>query len=228
MTWMTAVRDHPARPPALQVHVLLFLALRMDWQTGCGFASTAQLAADADCSNPTVKRATGWGRESGMLVQARRGHRLGDGRTVASEWRLAIPQRLTGDTLTGASGDQRPHLNGSAEPPQRLTADPPSRPRSSRPRSSANGDGAGAPRPPSAQPETQRRIWPCPGCHEGFTDEDLASEDTRRAAEEGELWHAECQKAYLASDEYAAGFGDDERSPDNPDWREVLTARGEP
>jgi hypothetical protein len=152
MVWMAAVRDHPDRPPMLQSHVLTMLALRLDWSTGRGFASTAQLAADADCSPPTVKRATGWGRTAGMLVQARRGHRRGDGTTVASEWQLELPvtgmpvdnssQRLTGDTLNAISRDQPPSLNGSAAPSQRLTGDPPSRPVTSRPSPSARGTAA--------------------------------------------------------------------------------------
>lgn len=133
MTWLAALRDHPERPPVTQRMVLYCLAQRMDWSTGCGFASTAQLAGDADCSPPTVKRATGWGRTAGMLVQTRRGHRLGDGRTSASEWRLRLPvdnssQGVTGETLNEISTAQPGSLNGSAGASQGLTPEPPSRP----------------------------------------------------------------------------------------------------
>ncbi len=48
------------------------------------------------------------------------------------------------------------------------------------------------------KPWTKRRIWPCPGCGELFYDEDLADEKTRRQAEEGDLWHAECAEAWRA------------------------------
>jgi hypothetical protein len=138
MTWMTAVRDHPDRPPALQVHVLTLLALRLDWATGCGFASTGQLAADADCDERTVRRATSWGRGAAMLLQARRGHRLGNGKTAASEWRLLLPfQPDTGVLLTGISTGQDGNLNRTAEPSQPDTTTPPSRPSASRPSSSA-------------------------------------------------------------------------------------------
>jgi hypothetical protein len=143
MTWMTAVRDHPDRPPALQRHVLFMLALRLDWATGCGFASTGQLAGDSDCDERTVKRATKWGREHEMLVQARRGHRLGDGRAIASEWHLKCPsQGDTGVLLSGISRGQDSSLKGTADASQGDTTTPPSRPVTSRPSSSARGTAA--------------------------------------------------------------------------------------
>jgi hypothetical protein len=93
--WLMSIRDHPARPPAIQRHVLCCLALRMTWETGCGFASTAQMMADSDASKATVKRATKWGRDHGHLLQTRRGQRLGSGQLVASEWRLILPAGKT-------------------------------------------------------------------------------------------------------------------------------------
>jgi hypothetical protein len=172
MTWLAALRDHPERPPVAQRMVLVSLAQRMDWSTGCGFASTSQLADDADCSKPTVLRATGWGRAAGMLVQARRGHRLGDGRKVASEWRLALPelatettsQGVTGETLNGASRYQPDHLKVSANGSQGVTTDPPSRTSSSRTSSSAFAGSADA-RPAQASPEDDkwRRCFKCSG-----------------------------------------------------------------
>jgi len=78
--WLVAVRDHPDRPPMAQRYVLACLALRMDWLTGRGFASTGQLAADSDAEERTIRRATGWARDTGLLLRTRRGHRLGNGR----------------------------------------------------------------------------------------------------------------------------------------------------
>src|SRR6516225_6316203 len=89
--WLVLIRDHPEKPPALQCHVLYGLALRMDWATGSGYASAAQLAADAQCQERTVRNATTWARKAELLLQTRRGHRLGDGRTIASEWQLTRP-----------------------------------------------------------------------------------------------------------------------------------------
>ena len=63
------------------------------------------------------------------------------------------------------------------------------------PRARAEGADASAPETPS------RRIWRCPGCGEGFTEEELADAEDRRCAEEGDLWHAECEEAYRASEE---------------------------
>ena len=49
MLWLKAVRDQPDRPPPVQRHVLTCLLLRVDWESGEGFASTESLMADADC-----------------------------------------------------------------------------------------------------------------------------------------------------------------------------------
>src|SRR5690348_5582909 len=84
----------------------------MDWITGRGFASTGQLLADAGAEERTVRRATRWGRDNELLLQTRRGRRLGDGRTIASEWRLTQP--ATGDRLRFTSTGQNGSLNRSA------------------------------------------------------------------------------------------------------------------
>jgi hypothetical protein len=119
MTWLTALRDHPQRPPVAQRMALHALALRMDWQTGTGYASTAQLAADADCGERTVRGATGWARAAAMLVQTRRGHRVTAERVTASEWRLTLPDESQPDTAvrlgpepTGSGLPGGPRLTG--------------------------------------------------------------------------------------------------------------------
>lgn len=175
MTWMAAVRDHPDRPPAMQRHVLNSLALRMDWSTGCGFASTGQLAADAGADERTIRRATKWGREHDMLVQSRRGHRVSSERVIASEWRLTVPgetQQDTGVRLEGkanrtgrpAQPDSSPEPTGQGGRPNRTPQHhhqelgPQDLVPSVRGRASANGARAGA------QPET------CPWCGPAITD----------------------------------------------------------
>jgi hypothetical protein len=116
--WLVAIRDHPGRPPAVQRLVLHCLALRMNWETGAGFASTGQLAADSDAEERTVRRATSWARQAELLLQTRRGHRLGNGQVAASEWQLTQP--VTGGLLTSQpvngqiSTGQQGHLNRSA------------------------------------------------------------------------------------------------------------------
>ena len=76
--WLIAVRDHPYRPPPRQRLVLTCLALRVDPETGRGFASVRTLARDAGVGERTVKQATAWARRSGLLVTSKRGHRLAD------------------------------------------------------------------------------------------------------------------------------------------------------
>jgi hypothetical protein len=119
--WLIAIRDHPGSPAIAQQLVLERLALRVDWQTGRGFASVRQLAVDARSSEPTVRRATSWARNAELLTQTRRGHRLGNGQIAASEWQLTQP--LTGDRLGSqplngsASTAQQSDLNRSVETP---------------------------------------------------------------------------------------------------------------
>jgi hypothetical protein len=150
---MTAIRDHPERPTPAQSHVLDRLALRTDWQTGCGFASIHQLAADTQYGERTVKNAIAWAIRHNLIVRTRRGHRLGDGTTIASEWRLSLPATSTGtgmhleDTSTGTGV----HLNGHLSASQGARTAPPSRTSSSRTspsaRSRARADGADADAP---------------------------------------------------------------------------------
>lgn len=99
LEWMRAVRD--ADPPftTARLAVLWALALRMD-STGHGFASANQLASDAGVHERTARRAIDEARGRGYLNRTRRGHRLGNGRAVASEWELTLPtQPVTGDLL---------------------------------------------------------------------------------------------------------------------------------
>jgi hypothetical protein len=117
------------------------LALRMDWGTGRGFASARQIGEDADVSEPTVRRATRWGRDNELLLQTRRGHRISNELVIASEWQLTMPvdlrivdnssQPLTGDRL-GKPTDQNGRPNRSIGPTQPITTDAPSRTVSSR------------------------------------------------------------------------------------------------
>jgi hypothetical protein len=100
----------------MQRHVLTMLALRMNWATGRGYASTRQLDGDADVEERTVRRATKWARDTGFLIRARRGHYISKETAIASEWCLTLPgypqaesQPDTGDLLGKPTG-----LNGEA------------------------------------------------------------------------------------------------------------------
>jgi hypothetical protein len=111
LVWLAAVRDHPQRPAAPQCWVLTALALRLDWAAGSGYVSTERLRSDAGITERTVRRATTWARRHGLLVMTRRGHRMGDGRKVASEWALALPsQPVTADTLSESQPDTTDRL----------------------------------------------------------------------------------------------------------------------
>lgn len=167
LEWMAAIRDHPDSPPTDQCHALGMVALRLNWSTGQGFCSIDQMADDAQISDSTAKRALRWARGAGddkdrgfFLAQTRKGHRLGNGTLVASEWLLRLPgqpltparapspstlrrqkakagQQVTGDTLTGAqqvTGDTLTAVvNRSMGGAQQVSGDPPSRPVPPRP-----------------------------------------------------------------------------------------------
>jgi hypothetical protein len=148
LLWQKAVRDAPDRPPPMQRLVLDSLTLRVDWQTGKGFASAAALAGDADVGERTVRRATAWARGRGLLVMEKRGHRLTDEAAKATEWLLRLPpQPATGGRLEDApTGHGRPvgeaqpakrgHPNRPIEASQPVSPAPPSRPITSRPSTS--------------------------------------------------------------------------------------------
>ena len=200
LEWQAAIRDHAARPASNQCNVLDKLALRLDWETGAGFCSVDQLAADAGVSEPTVRRALDWARGTPrdaafFLARTRRGHRLGDGSVMASEWLLRLPsqpatrdllrvppksQPLTTGGLTRTSTAQNGDLNRSKRRSQPLTADPPSIPVTKRPSTSTAAPpvdrrtnicrAAGhksweCPKPPHPDGTTDRDHWCTCPCH---------------------------------------------------------------
>jgi hypothetical protein len=115
LAWMRAIRDAKPTPSSLLVLLCLGLRMRSD---GTGFASTRQLADDASVGTRTVERATRWARESSYLIRARRGHRLGDGRVVASEWQLSAPFSIRQDRRLGNLNPPNPNLNPPNGAPQ--------------------------------------------------------------------------------------------------------------
>jgi hypothetical protein len=149
LEWMAAIRDHPERPSSAQCFVLDRLALRLNWTDGTGRASVAQLACDSAVEPRTVRRALDWARgnprdERFFLARTRRGHRLGDGSVVASEWLLRLPSqpdtRVLLRTSTAPQSPVEADLNRTLAASQLDSSTPPSRPKTSRPKT-----GAGAP-----------------------------------------------------------------------------------
>lgn len=191
LEWVAAIRDHPGRPPSAQCHALTMLALRLDWMTGCGFASVGQLAADAAVSEPTVRRATKWARDAELLLCTRRGHRTAPGVVVASEWKLTQP--ITGDRLAEKPTDQNGKANRSIGPSQPLTTDPPSIPRTSRPRTSGAAPGARTRHARPAGAGQPRRAPPCPVCEDPFDSTRLADDDFYGLAKKSLVTHGDLE-----------------------------------
>ena len=128
--WRIAVRDHPGRPAPDQCHVLMVLPSRLDWRTGRGYASVAVLCADSGRSEATVRRALRWAQSptAALLLRLRRGHRLGSGEAIASEWQLTMPVDnpvslpVSGNGLRSSTG-QRGRLYRSAGPSLPVSGD---------------------------------------------------------------------------------------------------------
>jgi hypothetical protein len=91
--WIGAVHKHPALSPAHR-DILTYLAvMKLDYGTGRGYCSVPTLASGRGWNERTVRRALELGRvkEPQLLNRTRRGHRMGDGRVIASEWALIYP-----------------------------------------------------------------------------------------------------------------------------------------
>ena len=88
--WLGAVYGHESRPAALQRDVLTALAVRFANRSGEGYASIDSLAGFCGASRSTTQRALRWARATGLLHRKSRGHRLGNGKVLASEWQLCL------------------------------------------------------------------------------------------------------------------------------------------
>jgi hypothetical protein len=142
--WLVALREYSAGLDHAQHRALVSLALRLDWKTGEGYASIADLAADADCGPATVKRAITWARDRGLLERTARGHSIGRGSSAkASEYLTRIPsQGITREPLRAVSRDHGDGFKGSRRQSQGITHEPTSK--SSTSKSSTSSGGARA------------------------------------------------------------------------------------
>jgi hypothetical protein len=86
--WCWQWRHLADKPTSVQSSITRALADRLHAGSGCGFVSLQQLADDTGRSMSTIQRVIRWAVSVGLIEQAARGHRLGDGRVMASEWRL--------------------------------------------------------------------------------------------------------------------------------------------
>jgi len=138
--WIAAVHKHPALSPAHR-DILTYLAvMRLNFETGNGYCSVPSLAQARGHSESTVRRALMLARtkEPKLLERTRRGHRLGDGQAIASEWKMLYPpipdsistvqQRpveTSRDMSADASTVQKRGLNRSGAASQPVTRDRP-------------------------------------------------------------------------------------------------------
>jgi hypothetical protein len=131
-TWERCLRADP-RITGSTLCVLLLVATYGNRDGTRARPGVPQLVEDTGWSDSTVTRAFKIGRETGYLREVVRGHRLGDGTVVASEYALnlpfpvakPVPQQLTGDVLSDASTRQMIALNTSNEPSQHVMGDTP-------------------------------------------------------------------------------------------------------
>jgi hypothetical protein len=159
--WKRYLQERPDRPQGRQrrqADVLLALADMLDAETGEGHVPVLELAKAAGVSETVAKRAITWARTSGLLERTSRGHRLGDGATVASGWRLLLgeiqPQQVSSPPQQANSAPQqvssRDQQVSSAKAPE------------SRPAAARTGK-RGTPTPPPAGEILRHHDW-CRDC----------------------------------------------------------------
>lgn len=123
LSWLRLLRDDP-EVGGYRLAVLAALALRVSGVTGSGHCSYARAALDAGCSDAVAKRAIRWAIGRGYLRQISRGHRLGNGESVASVYELTGAQQVSGDLLSATSTGLSDNLNRSLTPSQQVSGDP--------------------------------------------------------------------------------------------------------
>jgi len=103
--WWREVRASPdVVGPRLQV-----LLVMSTWTVADGSGahpSIADIAAATGMGQSTVRRQLAWARQNGWLRVERRGHRRGDGQTMANEYSLSLP--LAQASARGAVSTARP------------------------------------------------------------------------------------------------------------------------
>lgn len=90
-TWMKELREAP-QVTKMKLAVLLTVATSRDLQTRRARVSQATLARWTGHSVSRVREVLQWARDAGYLEQVVRGHRTWDGKTLASEYVLTLPQ----------------------------------------------------------------------------------------------------------------------------------------
>lgn len=115
--WLAHLQEHPDRPQGRQrrqLDVLVALADQLDAKSGEGHVAVQELAKIAGVSERTIKRALVWARDASMLERTSRGHRLGDGTTSASGWRLLGKTDSQGVIAASQRAKPRPQSANSA------------------------------------------------------------------------------------------------------------------
>lgn len=89
--WLALLLDYRPLLPDKRFRILAALMRQLDWKTGAGYCSEQTLADVTGAGKRTVRDTLKWARDTGYLIRTRKGHRLGDGTTRASEWLLRQP-----------------------------------------------------------------------------------------------------------------------------------------
>jgi hypothetical protein len=149
--WIAALYEkHEPKLTSKHQAILTCLATRhLNYEDGRGSCSTEQLMADNTASEATVRAALTRARQLSLLQQTRRGHRTGDGLSIASEWALIYPPISTAQ-------ERRVEKFSTAQKPlsQPLRTDGPTEKKQKTSRARASSA-------PRSQPKAQRR---CPKC----------------------------------------------------------------
>lgn len=118
--WVKAVNACPDFTDA-HVRILICLAVDcLDYGTGAGYCSEDMLFRRTGKKDRTIRDALKLAQKVGLIERTRRGHRLGNGGKIASEWQLIYPpmspRRDVGSTSTGSSMPVGSSSTGSGVP----------------------------------------------------------------------------------------------------------------
>lgn len=93
--WIVSLYREPYLGKAHRDVLIYLAAACLDYSSGYGYCSEERLVTETGRSIRTVREALELGCETRKLRRLRRGHRLGDGTVLASEWQVIFPPTST-------------------------------------------------------------------------------------------------------------------------------------
>lgn len=128
--WIASLYEYPELTSAHRDLLAYVATKRLDFGSGAGYCSERVVADALGVNESTVRRAFAMARKLGLMERTRRGHRLGDGRVISSEWQVIYPPIPTGqgspvENSTAQESPVDPISTGQRKQSQPGATDPP-------------------------------------------------------------------------------------------------------